>query len=347
MVVFKKEDFSLCHVPVPSGYRQSQTHSGIAVYNGCYYLTSSPYPTIIKGRIRTIFEILCNKITRNKAFKTYIPEQYENPLLYFGNTERMEIPTSFTLLQSSPLMPSPDPYYGLPAFNSDPDVFIEDGIIHVLNRQVYRTKICPGEPLNKYMVRLYHIYGSINKDKFKYLGTELLFETEELITSPCLTKYKKSYVITQLDSNVYNDGLGFNGLYICRKDNISEFKRNINWTQVIVHCNDYLPWHMSLFQHEGRLYSIVACVKKGEKRRCWQLLGEFNDDLSELKIYKTPLTDYKSYRGTATVTEDGEFVLYSTTVQEKIKGSNSVDGRDVIMAHMSFQKLMTVLKESE
>ena len=31
---FKKEDFILCDVPVPEGYPQSQTHAGIAVYNG-------------------------------------------------------------------------------------------------------------------------------------------------------------------------------------------------------------------------------------------------------------------------------------------------------------------------
>ena len=86
---------------------------------------------------------------------------------------------------------------------------------------------------------------------------------------------------------------------------------------------------------------------KGIGHRCWQMLGEFDDDLTYLKIYRTPLTDYASYRGAACVTDSGLFVLYSTTVHEKIKGSKSVDGRDVIMAKMPFNELLRMLKERE
>ena len=77
------------------------------------------------------------------------------------------------------------------------------------------------------------------------------------------------------------------------------------------------------------------------------MLGEFNQDLSCLKIYQTPLTDYSSYRGAACVNKNGEFVLYNTTVHEKIAGSKSVDGRDVIMAHMQFDKLLGIIREYE
>ena len=104
---------------------------------------------------------------------------------------------------------------------------------------------------------------------------------------------------------------------------------------------------MSVFQYQNRLYAIIACVKKGEGHRCWQMFGDFDEDLTSLTIYNTPLTDYKSYRGAACVTPEGEFVLYSTTVHEQIKGSKAVDGRDVIMAHMPFKQLLETLRKNE
>jgi hypothetical protein len=47
------------------------------------------------------------------------------------------------------------------------------------------------------------------------------------------------------------------------------------------------------------------------------------------------------------VREDGLFVLYSTTVYEKLKCSKSVDGRDVIMASMPFNDLLKQLRNNE
>ena len=92
---------------------------------------------------------------------------------------------------------------------------------------------------------------------------------------------------------------------------------------------------------------IVTCIKEGYKHLCWNFLGEFSSDLSRLVVYKQPLSNYSSYRSGACVREDGEFILYNTTVGERIKGGRSIGGREVIMAHCSFDELLKKLRSAE
>lgn len=344
--IFQKDDFLLCNVPVPEGYKQSQTHSGIAIHEKTFYLSSSPYPSGGETRYIAYLRSILNRLGLN-ILKPFVPEAWENPCLYIQSKEEInDFPTSFRLLQKTPLMPPPEPYYGLPAFNSDPDIFIENDTIHILNRQTYRTKLCPGESLNKYRNRIYHIYGKIDNKRFYYLGTELLIDTEDMVCSPCLTKIGGKYILTELETNTYNEGDNFKGLFLATSDSISGFQRFDDWKRVEVKSGDYLPWHMSLFSYNEKLYTIIACVKSGVSHRLWQLLGEFSSDLSCLKIFQTPLTDYKSYRGAATVDCKGEFVLYSTTVREKLVGGRSVDGREIIMAHAPFGDVLNKVKQN-
>ena len=345
--IFNRNDFVLCEVPVPNGYKQSQTHVGVSSYKDVTFLTTSPYPVQKETKLAVYFKAVIRKLSCNRLFKQFIPEQWENPCLYISANIQDHYPTRFELLQKTPLMSPPDPYYGLPAYNSDPDLLIEDGVVHVLNRSVFRIPQTSKEQQNNYVVRLYHIYGIVDKNQFKYEGTELLFESDRNVISPCMTKYNGMYVMTELETNSYNDGKSYNGLYIARSKSIADFRNKIEWKGINVDCLEYLPWHMSLFQVEGVMYTVISCVKKGISHRCFQLLGVFNNDLSKLKIYKTPLTDFNSYRGSAFVTKEGEFVLYSTTVNEFIKGSKSIDGRDVILAHMPFLKMMTLLNDFE
>jgi hypothetical protein len=113
---------------------------------------------------------------------------------------------------------------------------------------------------------------------------------------------------------------------------------------VEIDVSEFIPWHMSLFSHNDSLYAIVACVKRGTTSRCFQMLGEFSEDLSKLKIFKQPLTDYNSYRGSGYVSTDNIFHLYTTTVHEKIIGGTSIDGREILYAQMPFEDLITKLK---
>lgn len=344
--IFSKTDFVLCDIPVPKGYMQSQTHVGVANNDGACYLTTSPYPSYTIPLWLLFLRVALRKLSFGVLCKPYIAEQWENPCLYIGNIHNNVYPYKFDLLQDTPLMSTPEPVYGLPAYNSDPDLFVEDGFIHVLNRAVYRTSLNNASKAYDYVSRIYHIYGNIEHTRFNHQGTELLFETKRNMISPCLTKYHGEYIMTELETYSYNDGNTYDGLYMARSSSIDGFKCEIDWEPIPVESQGYLPWHMSLFENDNHLYAIVACVRKGEKQRCWQMLGEFTEDLKKLHIYQTPLTDYKSYRSSAFV-HNSEFVLYNAVVHERIKGSKAVDGRDILMASSSFESLLDSLKKAE
>lgn len=337
--IFRRDEFTLCDVPVPKGYPQSQTHSGIATYAGRFFLTTSPYPVIKYSKIERYLRVCFRKITRGRLFKPVIGEQYENPCLYVGDISHSIFPSVFMPMTTRPLMQTPERYYGLPAFNSDPDIFIEDGIIYILNRSVFRTEILAKEYQS--ITRIYLIKGIVDGLRFKQIGNQLIKEWDKPYASPCLTKYRDEYIFTYLDTNSAIDGETFNGLYIEKMSGLSELEKPKRVYKVEVEAGDLLPWHMSLFHYDGRLYTIIACVLKGDKtKKIWQMLGEFNENLSRLKVYPHPLTDYNSYRGAACVNNQGVFGLYSTTVHERIPGSKSVDGRDVVLASMPFSEVL-------
>ena len=329
--VFKKTDFKLCDVPVPDGCPQSQTHSGIGLLSdGQYILTTSPYPNVKYKLWVSYIRAAVRKLSRYKLLNR-AAETYENPCIYIGENNNGDYPVRFRLAQSYPLMGPLDPLFGYPSFNSDPDLYIEDDIIYVLNRSIYRM-----EGRYNYFMRLFLIEGKIHNGFFLQTSTTLLREGKDVVGSQCLTKYKGRYILTDVMTNSYNDGHTYNGIRYLSSNSIDGLKDTNEWHRIETNEGEYLPWHMSLFQHEEKLYTIIACVKKGEPQRCWQMLGEFNDDLTKLNIYKVPLTDYNSYRGAALVNANGDFELYSTTVHERIKGSKAVDGRNVIVASKPF-----------
>ena len=338
--IFKKEEFTLCDVPVPQGYPQSQTHSGIAEYAGRYYLTTSPYPVVKYSKLIKYIRVGLRKLSMGWLYKPIIGEAFENPCLYIGDDVSSGFPSKFIQMTSRPLMQTPERYYGLPAFNSDPDIFIEDGFIYILNRSVFRTRILKRGYESR--TNIYLIKGVAEGNQFKQLSNQLIREWDKPYASPCLTKYRNEYILTYLDTNSGNDGESFNGLFIERIRDINEITACNKSQKIKLDSGNLLPWHMSLFHFGGKLYTIIACVEKGDRPiKIWQMLGEFNDDLTNLKIYSKPLTDYNSYRGAAYVNEQGLFVLYSTTVHEYIHGSKSVDGRDVVMVSMPFAELLT------
>lgn len=336
--IFSKEDFKLCDVPVPSGYPQSQTHCSISIKNDNFYLSTSPYPARMKKYLiyfraiirKLSFKLLCNELRA---------ECYENPCIYKAQGDSMNTPIKFVPMNLKPLMDTPDPCYGYPAFNSDPELLIEGEKIYIINRSTYRKE-------KGYVNRLYLIEGVDDNNWFKLLSIKLLIEEQRAFMSPCVIKHNNQYIMTYLDTNSYNDGKTYRGMYYTRLDSLAQLASVKIWNKIDVNFDEYLPWHMSLFSESGRIYAIVACTKKGETRKCWQMLGEFTDDLSSLRIYKTPLTDYNSYRSSAIV-HDGNFILYNATVDEKIPGGKSVDGREIIVAEMPFEEVLSRLKRYE
>ena len=337
-VVFKRSDFTICDVTVPKGYPQSQTHVGVARDGEKTILVSSPFPSVKYSKWCTYIRVALRKLSFGRLFKVVRGEYFENPCLYMSGDG-----INFNLMQSRPLMETPDAYYGLPAFNSDPDLFVDNDTVYVLNRAIFRTKLTPGMHRDEYDIRIYLIKGVLDEGRFKFLSTNLLKETTDLIVSPCITKYHGEYIYTSLWTNCYNDGENFEGLRYLKASSIEALHDTEDWHEVSVNTDNWIPWHMSIFVHDNRLYSIVACVQRGIPNRCWQMIGVFNENLTEMKIFDMPLTDYHSYRGAAYVDSEGEFNLYNTTVHEKIKGGKSVDGREVLMAHIPFAELMEKL----
>ena len=285
MTIFEKSDFTLCDVPVPKGYPQSQTHVGVFPYEGRIYLTSSPFPCPKENIIKLYIKAAIRKLTKGLVFPIIRGECFENPLVYVNDYQRKGC---FNLMQSRPLMEQPDPYYGYPSFNSDPDLYVEDGYIYVINRAIFRTSLTPGRKRDEYIIRLYMIKGKIDCDRFKLYSTSLFYESDELSVSPCITKFKGHYIFTNLFTNCYNDGESFESLRLSRVDRIEDINKMELCHHVEIDVSEFIPWHMSLFSHNDSLYAIVACVKRGISSRCYQMLGEFSEDLSKLKIYKQP-----------------------------------------------------------
>lgn len=187
---------------------------------------------------------------------------------------------------------------------------------------------------------------SIKNDKFKYLDTTILYEYHNCaLASPSFYKYGGTYIMIWLATRSYNNGGRDCEMKI--RTSASFDSHFDNERDIIIESGDYTPWHMSLFSHNDKLYTVIVCIKDGVSHRLYQMLGEFNDDLTKVHIYQKPLVDLPSYRGAAYVAQDGTFVLYSTTVRYRIKGSKSVDGKDVVMACMSFDDLLNELRNSE
>ena len=342
--VFRKEDFTLCKVPVPKGYPQSQTHTGVAINNGRIYLTTSPYPSIRRSKIRAYLRAAINKLTLYKLLDNRPSDSFENPCLYVGRDNGIFPPTQFVPFTNNPLMGTPDSFYGMPSFNSDPDIYIENDDIYVLNRAVHRRPLENGG--FNFDCRLFLIEGKLINEKYRYMGTKVLLD-DVVCGSPSLIKRKNGFFLISISSNCYNDGSNLFSLKKMYSDVIDGFNNESIWENIEVEVDGFTPWHISVFSYENVCYAVVACVKNGDKQRCWQMLGKFNDNLSLLKIFNTPLCDYNSYRSAALVDGNGEFILYNTTVHERIKGSKAVDGRNVIVAHRRFTEVISKINNNE
>lgn len=342
--IFNKKDFTLCDVPVPQGYPQSQTHAGIAYHNGRFYLTCSPYPVKKYSRFESYWFSLLRKVSSGCWGKMLDAEKYENPMLYVGVGEKEAPPTIFEPLYPFPLMDTPLPVYGMPAYNSDPDIFIEDNNVYIFNRTYYRRPTEKGQNEKEVLISL--IRGNLNDNSFQLIDISEFKKSSDSLISPCLIKYRGKYIFMSLETNSAIDGCSFEGLYMEQSDTIQGLKGERVKKKIEVKNKDLLPWHMSLFTYKEKLFAIVACVVAGDKSHIWQMLGEFDQDLTVLSIYQRPLTDYKSYRGGATIDLNGQFHLYSTTLNDKVHGSKSVDGRDIIVASRPMNEVLKELKET-
>lgn len=338
--VFRKEDFKLCYLPLPSGYPYSQTHSGVAyseegIGKQHWFLVSSPYPNPKRSFLERGLRYFARKVL---GVKIKPSDWYENPMLYYSSGVSVP-PSQFDPFPSNPLMHPPKDEYGLGAFNSDPDIFIEGNTIYVLNRPTWRKPNNNGSV--SYFSSLYLIKLEYKGNKLIPLSPYRLFDYERANGSPSLIHYHDKYYVFSLLSNSYNTGEPCECVEV-RSCNKVDGQYDTIMT-IPVETKEYQPWHFSVFAFKGKLYSIVACTKGKEKQRCYQMLGEFTDDLTKFHVYQMPLTDMKSYRGDAVVLPNGKFVLY-TSIIEPFPGSHSVDGRDILVTEADFSNILKIIR---
>ena len=338
--VFTEKDLKVCYVPVPKGYPQSQTHAGVAVHDGRVYLTTSPYPQIHYSRFVGHLRGLMRRISKGKLPRLH-GDIEENPMLYWGKKGE-DAPTSFTPFMGNPIVTLPPSLFGQPAYNSDPDIYIEGDDIYVINREFLRKE--PAH-VKHYVgdshVRLDMVRFKGTEDGAEYVSATIFKESDENILSPCLTMIGDKYRLFYFDTFSYLYPEAECHLYMESDSKIDG--RYGDKTEIIIESQGFVPWHLSLFWYKGRLYSIVACVKKGQPKRLYQMLGLFDENFSKLKIFQRPLVDIRSYRGAAYVNNKGEFILYSTTDRYPLMGSISIDGKDVAMGKMEFDKLLNLM----
>jgi len=335
--VFPVDSLRICDLKVPFGYPQSQTHAGVAyIKDGfCgykYWLVTSPYPNVKSGG----------------------GDQYENPLLYFGNsTMGSQPPTSFIPYKNNPIVERPKCFNNSSSYNSDPDILYDKHSIYLLNR-TYQVKfpIYEGSQYTYNKLAICQLKTIIDSDTLTGFTTprevaisDLLIHQEHSGTptyiSPSLAFANERYRLFYLVTNTYNDGKDTKQLVMLSDNNIDgEFlvKKDIYMLK-----GNLEPWHMSVFKYRGKLYSIVCCTTSGKKKMCYQYLAEFDLGLNTFTIYQRPLIDVPSYRGSAFVREDGMFILYSSVIY-KLPKSKSVDGRDIVMAKMPFNQLLYKVK---
>lgn len=339
--IFCKKDFVLCDVPVPNGYPQSQTHCEVLSYKGKLVLSTSPFPEERNMRKRAIKKIL-RKISAGRWGKLIRSEAYENPCLYISTEASTAYPTTFIPMADNPLVREPDSFNGNPSFNSDPQVFIDNDKMCVFNRVIRREPNRGGDPGKfHYLTDIYKIEGVENNNRFSVNSVSLFRKFSEPCISPSIIEYQKSFYFAYLDTYSYNDGETFNGLYVIKSTTLDGLKEEQKISKIeVTKPDNILPWHFSLFQYNNKVYAVIACVERGRRNRCIQMLGEFDEKLSLLRIFDKPLTRISSYRSCAFVDDKGMFVLYNATVNEYFKNDKSVDGRSIVVTKMNFEKLL-------
>lgn len=338
--IFKEKDLIVCDVPVPKGYLQSQTHSGVAVHDGQVFLCTSPFPEVKRNRIQGHIRGLLLRIS-NGEFPKKHGDNDENPMLYWGKSGEIA-PIRFEPFIGNPVVSIPPSLFGYPSFNSDPDIFIEGDNLYLINREFIRKT----QPRSKHfvgdsLIRLDMVRFVIRDNCPHYIGSSIFLESESNIISPCLAKIGNQYRLFYLNTFSYLYPESDSKLYMLLDNQINGSYKDRQ--EILIDGGNYVPWHLSVFSFDDKLYAIVACIRKGTPKRLYQMLGEFNTDLTKLTIYQTPLINIPSYRGAAYVTSEGEFIIYSTTDCYRLPGSKSVDGKDVAMSRISFAQLLEIL----
>ena len=277
---------------------------------------------------------------------------------YYGADSSMENPILCYSEETNPNTP-PKKWrvYGLvnekpvEGYNSDPTLLFKDGQLYVFWRENYEHSQKP----HKYIRATYVV--KVNNGLFERIGKEILYtEDKEIDAETCptflcnedgsLTAYAMhlrfhseriskmrpwmKLIVNKITG--LSDLLGFYsqqkhyGIAIWRqRGELSEPFVHVKTTR-IANCNKlYRPWHMDLFDHQGKRYAIIQTNQMNA-----DICLAVSEDMENFSMYKTPLITNATigklgiYKPCAGVTPDGMFYLYYTAQDKDNRALNKL-----------------------
>lgn len=309
----------------------------------------------------------------------FIPEGFEGHhwwmvyTPYYAADSSMENPI---LCYSEKVNPNTPPtewkVYGLvnekpeEGYNSDPTLLFKDGQFYVYWRENYEHSLKP----HKYIRATYA--AKVSNGAFEQVGKEILFtEDKEIDTETCPTfmqnedgsvtayamhlKFHSERIRDMRNPWMKKIALKVVGLtdllgfYSQQKHyGIAVWKQQGAITDPFVHtstnkiskCNKlYRPWHMDLFDWEGKRYAIIQTNQSNA-----DLCLAVSEDMEHFTMFKKPLITNATidklgiYKPCAAVTPDGKFYLYYTAQDKDNRALNKL-----YMTSMQFDELLSKL----
>ena len=286
-IVIGGRKFSFCTIPVPEGYKQSQTHPSILYFPNQWHgyshlLATTPYH---KRNIR-----------------------FENPCIYYASEAGS--PTIFSPHPTNPIIPLPS---GKTAYNSDPCLFFENNRLYLINRK------CERAPDLREIEVCYSDDG-IHFSQPETIITETTDKKELL--SPSIIPYanKKRMYFLNTDAGTGRNkkctGIDiYEGTSFEQADfSLLKTGQFLNHTEIGIE-----PWHFDLFQYDNKLYMVLCAVnirRRGLLNRMNTYLA-VSDDYQFFRIFPTPIVQLiRTYRPTAYLDGNNTLHLYFSVVGE-------------------------------
>lgn len=329
MAIFQKSDMEYVKADVPSAYLQGQTHAGIEfVQTGflgyTHWLSASPYANYNLD--------------------------WENPCVYYAN-ERADgrPPIIFTPHIANPLQTRPAPFGIYNPFNSDPDIYFDDSLqkMFILNRVCNGLDITYNETYPTDIINVQEILSLTEASEPSVLFSKYETTTREIL-SPSIIKVNGKYRIYFLESRGGSVNVKNEGIILMESNTLDRNFIDIKKGSIFA-AGKIEPWHIDIFTHGDKYYAVVCCTDWTSTEANKPLKLYLAESLNgyDFYIFKTPLIDYNSYRGSAYVRQsDGLFVLYATVVDAEFiqDPPYSVDGREILLCTKDFNNLLSELR---
>lgn len=284
----------------------------------------------------------------------------ENPILCYADEEDPNLPPTEWKVYGQVNEKPEDGY------NSDPTLLFKDGQLYVFWRENYEHSKNP----HKFIRATY--VAKVNDGSFEEIGNEVLFtEDKEIDSETCPTfMINKDGSITAYAMHLkfhserirdmrnawmkkialkvagLTDLLGFYsqqkhyGIAIWKQQGEISEPFEHTGSNKIAKCNKlYRPWHMDLFDWEGKRYAIIQTNQMNA-----DLCLAVSEDMEHFTMLKKPLITNETidklgiYKPCAAVTPDGMFYLYYTAQDKDNRALNKL-----YMTKMRFDELLSKL----